>query len=271
MKVVLRVILTVLLVILGLEVGIKLTPGLASWTGAVPHSSFLVPHPSFLGPRSPVSPAAQPDWGGGRLSFPVGSATAIIDSVTTASAEDPPKTQAWSGQAGGVVLRQKSGTDYALTLALPTPGQPGRCGLFQLPSSDHFKRELLPAAKDAEAPAPDIPLYPQSSCRMQVGRGTACFVGFYLTPDSVEAVRSFYVRTLSKLGWQRITTGDGRRETGRTGPRSPVSGHSVLETFAKRNEDRTVVVQLRKQDSVTTRIGLVAMMSGGSPDRSERK
>jgi hypothetical protein len=89
---------------------------------------------------------------------------------------------------------------------------------------------------------------------MQVGRGTACFVGFYLTPDSVEAVRSFYVQSLSRLGWQRVTAG-------RTG---------FLETFTKRNENRAVVLQLRKQDSMTTRIGLVATTSG-SPDRSERK
>lgn len=256
MQVLLRVILTVLLVILGLEVGIKLTPGLARFG---------------VGRAAPATRnSLQPDWGGGRLSFPLGSAAGIIDSVTAASAGDPAKTQVWSGQAGGVVLRQKSGNDYALTLALPAPGQPGRCGLFQLPSSDHFKKELLPGAEDAEAPAPDIPLYPQSSCRTQVGRGTACFIGFYLTPDSIEAVRSFYVRALSRLGWQRVA-GDGGRKTGRTGPRSPVSGHSVMETFAKRNEDRTVVVQLKKQNSVTTRIGLVAMTSGGSPDRSERK
>jgi hypothetical protein len=125
--------------------------------------------------------------------------------------------------------------------------------MFELPSSGHFKKELLPGAADAEAPAADIPLYPRSSCRTQVGRGTACFVGFYLTPDSVEAVRSFYVRTLSRLGWERVAA----------------DRPGLLETFAKPNEDRTVVVQLRKQDSVTTRIGLVAMASG-SP-RNERK
>jgi hypothetical protein len=146
-----------------------------------------------------------------------------------------------------------SGSDYALTLALPSPGQPGRSGLFELPSSGHFKKELLPGAADAEAPAADIPLYPRSSCRIQVGRGTACFVGFYTTPDSLEAVRSFYVRTLSRLGWERVTEDGGRKTE---------DGRRVLETFAKSNEDRTVVVQLRKQDSVTTRIGLVAMTSG---------
>jgi hypothetical protein len=143
--------------------------------------------------------------------------------------------------------------DYALTLALPFRGQPGRSGLFELPSSGHFKKELLPGAGEAEAPAADIPLYPRSSCRTQVGRGTACFVGFYLTPDSVEAVRSFYVRTLSRLGWERVT-GDGGRKT--------EDGGREMETFTKPGEDRTVVVQLRKQDSVTTRIGLVAMSSG---------
>ena len=136
-------------------------------------------------------------------------------------------------------------------MALPSQGEPGRSGLFELPSSEHFKKELFPGTGDAEAPAADIPIYPQSSCRMQVGRGTACFVGFYLTPDSVEAVRSFYVRALSRLGWERA---DGSQLT--------ADGSRLLETFAKGNEDRTVVVQLRKQDSVTTRIGLVAMGSG---------
>lgn len=249
MKVLLRVVLTLLLIVLGLEVGIKLTPRLASWTGDGRRETVS-------GRRSPVSPAraAQPDWGGGHLSFPASSAAGIIDSVRTASAEGPLKTQAWSGPAGGVVLRQKSGADYALTLASSAPGQPGRTALFELPSSGHFRKELLPGDGDAEAPAADIPLYPQSSCRTQVGRGTACFVGFYLTPDSVEAVRSFYVRVLSQLGWQRVNAG-------RPG---------LVETFAKGNEDRTVVVQLRRQDPATTRIGLVAMTSG-SPDRSERK
>jgi hypothetical protein len=36
----------------------------------------------------------------------------------------------------------------------------------------------------------------------------------------------------------------------------------VLETFTKRNQDRSVVVQLREQDSMTTRIGLVATSEG---------
>ena len=264
MKVLLRVVLIVLVAVVGLEIGIKSTPRLASWTGGGRRATIP-------GIQSPVSGTVQPDWGGGRLSFPLGSAAGVVDSVRTASTDDPAKTQVWSGQTGGVVLRQKPGNDYALTLALPSPSRPGRTALFELPSSGHFRKELLPDEGDAEPPAPDIPLYPQSRCRMQVGRGTATFIGFYLTPDSVEAVRSFYVQTLSKLGWQRITTGDGRREMGPTGPLSPVSGHSVLETFRKRNDDRTVVVQLMKQDSATTRIGLVAMTSGDSPDRSERK
>jgi hypothetical protein len=152
------------------------------------------------------------------------------------------------------VIRKKPGRDYALTLALPASGQSGQPGLFELPSSSHFRKQLLPGTGDAEAPAADVPLYPRSSCRIQVGRGTACFTGFYLTSDSVEAVRSFYVRVLSRLGWQRVT----------------VDREGLLETFAKCNEDRTVVVQLRKQDSVTTRIGLVAM-TPEIPDRNERK
>jgi hypothetical protein len=178
----------------------------------------------------------------------------IIDSVRTASGDQSSTPQAHSGPAGGVVLRQKSDSDYAITMVASVPGQPGRSGLIEVPSSDRFRKELLPEAGDAEPPAADIPLYPQSRCRMQVGRGTACFFGFYLTPDSVEAVRSFYVRVLGKLGWQRATAGQ-------PGP---------LETFTKRKDDRAVMVQLRKQDSITTRIGLVATTSG-STSRSERK
>ena len=262
-KVALRVILTVLLVVLGLEVGIKLTPRLASWTGAGRRGTVS-------GLPSPVFSSAQPDWGGGRLAVAARSATGAIDSVKMASGGDPSKTQTYSGSSGGVALRQKSDSDYALTLAMSSPDRPGRTAVFELPSTGHFRKELLPEEGDAEAPAADIPLYPQSRCRMQVGSGTATFIGFYLTPDSVETVRSFYVQALGKLGWQRIATGDGRRETGRTGPRSPVSGQSVLETFTKRNADRAVVLQLTRQDSTTTRIGLVATTSG-SPDRGERK
>jgi len=151
------------------------------------------------------------------------------------------------------MLRQESDADYALTLAVPFAGQPGRCGLFELPSSRSFRKQILPGPGEAEAPAADIPLYPRSDCRTQVGRGTACFVGFYLTSDSVEAVRSFYVQAMGRLGWRRVT--------GRSGP---------METFAKQNEGRAVLLQMREQDSVTTRIGLVAMASGSS-NRSERK
>jgi hypothetical protein len=182
------------------------------------------------------------------------TAAGVIDSVKMASGGDRSKTQTFSGSSGGVLLQQKSDSDYALTMALSSPGNPGRTALFELPSTDHFRKELLPEEGDAEAPAADIPLYPQSSCRMQVGRGTATFIGFYLTPDSVEAVRSFYVQALSKLGWQRVAA----------------DGAGAVETFTKRNADRAVVLQLRRQDSMTTRIGLVATASG-SPDRSERK
>jgi hypothetical protein len=196
----------------------------------------------------------QPDWGGGELSLAAGSVAGILDSVRTSSGKDSAGTQTYAGRSGGAVLREKSGGDHALTLALTSPGQPGRVGVFELPSTRHFQKQLLPGTGDAEAPANDVPLYPRSSCRMQVGRGTACFVGFYLTPDSVEAVRSFYVRALSRLGWQRVTT----------------DRQGLLETFAKNGEDRTVVVQLRKEDSAMTRIGLVATTAGRS-DRSMKE
>ena len=245
-KVLLRVVLTVLLVYVAVRAGITFAPRLAQFgagRGKLPSSL------SAAGGR-----VAQPDWGDGRLSVSDRSVASVVDSVRAAAGGDSSRARAYSGPAGGVVLRQKSDSDYAITLAMPSPGRPGRTALFELPSSGHFRKELLPGDGDAEPPAADIPLYPQSRCRMQVGRGTACFVGFYLTPDSVEAVRSFYVQTLGKLGWQRVAVG-------RPG---------FLETFTKRNQDRSVVVQLRKQDSATTRIGLVATASG-SIDPSERK
>ncbi len=243
----LRIVLTVLLVILAVEVGIKLTPSLASWTGRGGRGTAS-------GLQSPVSSGAQPDWGGGRMSFSDRSAVGVIDSAKTASRGDRSSPETFSGSASGVLLRQKSDSDYALTMAMRAAGGSGRTVLFDMPSSGRFRKEMLPGDGDAEPPAPDIPLYPRSRCRMQVGRGTVCFVGFYLTPDSVEAVRSFYVQTLGKLGWQRVA----------------VDRPGFLETFTKRNQDRSVVVQLRKQDSMTTRIGLVATASG-SIDPSERK
>jgi hypothetical protein len=245
LRVVLRVVLILLVAVVAVEVGVKFAPRLAR-LGAGNGAARLM--------SAGGGGAAQPDWGGGRLSFASHSPAGAIDSVKTASGGEPSKTQTYSGSAVGVAVSKKSDSDYAITLALPSPRHPGRTALFDVPSSNHFQKELLPEAGDAEPPAADIPLYPQSSCRLQVGSGTACFVGFYLTPDSVEAVRSFYVRALARLGWQRVAAG------------SP----GFLETFLKRNEDRSVLLQLRRQDSTTTRIGLVATTSGG-PGRSERR
>jgi len=242
----LRVVLTLLLVFVAVRVVIMLSPSLARFGAG--HATTT----SALGVAG--AGAAQPDWGGGRLSVSDRSVASIVDSARRASLGDRSRTLVYGGPGVGVVLRQKPGDDYSVTMAVPSPGQPSRTALFEMPSSDHFRKELLPKEGDVETPAKDIPLYPQSRCRMQVGRGTAYFVGFYTTPDGVEAVRSFYVQALGKLGWQRIAAG-------RPG---------LLETFAKRNEGRAVLLQLREQDSVTTRIGLVAMTSG-RPDRSERK
>jgi hypothetical protein len=247
MSVVARGFLILVVAFLVVRVGVALTARL-------PHSSSLVHHSSF-----PVAPS--PDWGGGNLSFPSGSAADIVDSVRTASdittgAGTHPRSLAYSGQGVGVVLRPTGAghKDYAVTLALPSSREPGRTGLLELPSSDHFRRELFPDSGDAQAPAADIPLYPGSSCRTQVGQGSDYFVGFYLTPDGIEAVRAFYVRALGRLGWQR----------------TPSAPPGFLETFAKPAEGRMVIVQLREQDSATTRIGLVAMTQT-SPNRNERK
>jgi hypothetical protein len=245
-KVLLRVVLILLLVFVGVKVGLMFAPRLArlgTGSGTLPGSLSA----AEVG-------TAQPDWGGGRLSFRDRSVASVVDSVKTGAGADSSTTRAYASPTGGVVLRQTPDSDYAVTLAMPSRRLPGRTALFDVPSSGRFRKELLPRDGDAEPPAADIPLYPQSHCRMQVGRGTACFVGFYLTTDSVEAVRSFYVRTLGRLGWQRVAAG-------RPG---------ALETFTKRNQDRSVVVQLRKQDSMTTRIGLVATASGRI-DHSERK
>ena len=218
--------------ILGMvALGVVLAPRLAAVTRSFGSSSRMARRPPH------------PDWGGGRLSFPDGSPAEVMDSLQAAGQGRPGKTQVYSGQGTGVALARKSKSDYALTLALPSKTEPGRTGLFELASSERFRQQLFPQTADVKPPASDIPIYPKSDCRMQVGHGTDCFVGFYLTPDDPEAVREFYIRTLGRLGWQRVPT----REVKPT------------EAFAKPKEDRTVIVQLRKQDSTTTRIGLVAM------------
>jgi hypothetical protein len=245
LNIVLRVVLIALLVIVVVEVGVKFAPRLAR-LGSGPRA--------LPGTLSAVEKGAlQPDWGGGRVSFEIRPASDLIDSAKSAAKGDPSRTLTFTGRKGGVMLQQKSGSDYAVTMAMASPRQAGRTALFEVPSTGRFRKELLPGDGEAEPPAADIPLYPQSRCRMQVGRGTACFIGFYLTSDSVEAVRSFYAGALSRFGWQRVVVD----------PPGPV------ETFTKRNSDRAVVLQLRRQDSTTTRIGLVAMASG-SPDPRNR-
>jgi hypothetical protein len=242
LRIILRVVLILLVAAVAVEVGVTFAPRLAR----------LGPSPRLMTAAGPG--ARQPDWGGGHLSFASHSPSGIIDSVKMASKGDRSRTQTFSGRRGGVLVQKKSDSDYALSIAVATPGNPGRTAVFEVPSSGHFRKELLPEDGDAEPPAADIPIYPQSRCRMQVGRGTATFIGFYLTSDSVEAVRSFYIRALGKLGWQRVVT----------------ANPGFLETFTKHSEDRSVVVQMRKQDSATTRIGLVATSSGRSYG-SERK
>ncbi|HTW91554.1 MAG TPA: hypothetical protein VMH22_07570 [bacterium] len=240
MKTLLRVFLTMLLVVLGFGVCLMFAPRLAqfeAWEGRRMAAS---------GSRAPTNGGAQPDWGGGHLSAD-SSKLAALGKLSPA----------------GVDLRQKPDKDYDLKLALPSSGESGSGGVFEVPSCNQFRKQLFPGAGDAEAPAVDIPLYPQSSCRMQVGQGTACFIGFYLTPDSIEAVRSYYVLCLKQLGWRRVTAGEPEVTAG-TRP------DSVLETFEKPDENRTVIVQLLKQDSRTTRIGLVAMNSCSS-DRNARE
>jgi hypothetical protein len=248
LKVLLRVVLTLLLVLVAVRVGIMAAPRLAQ--AGVRQTGPGMPSPLKAGEAG----AMQPDWGGGRLSFSAATPSEVIDSVSRATREQSPEARSFSGAKGGVVVTQKPGGDYALTMAVPSPNRADRSAVVEVPSSRSFRRQLFPGPEDAEAPAPDIPIYPQSNCQTQVGHGTACFVGFYLTPDSIEAVRSFYVKALGRLGWERVTAG----------------GPGLLETFNKRNENRMVVVQLRKQDQTLTRIGVVAMGSG-SPVHSERK
>ncbi len=224
-SVLLRVSLTMLLALTGLVVGILLTPGLARF-GAGPNARAI----------------GQPDWGGGRMSFAHRPATQVIDSLRGVLGTGRSLASAWSNRTTGVVLCRKPDSDFALALVLSTTQVQDRAGLFELPSARQFRDELFPRAGAAQAPAADIPFYPGSDCRLQVGQGTACFVGFYLTPDSPEAVMAFYVRSLERLKWQRA---------------APTAAH--VEAFAKPNDERTLVVQIRKQDSATTRIGLVAM------------
>jgi len=242
LRVILRVVLILLVAFVAVEVGVRFAPRFAQ----------LGASPRLL--TAGGAGSVQPDWGGGRLSFAGHTPTGLIDSVKMASKVDQSQTQTFSGRKGGVLVQKKSDSDYAITMAVASPRNPGRTALFEVPSSGHFRKELLPDDRDAEPPAADIPLYPQSHCRMQVGRGTTTFIGFYLTSDSVEAVRSFYVRTLGRLGWQRL----------------PADQPGPIETFTKATKDRSVILQLRRQDSTTTRIGLVAT-SSGRPYGNERK
>jgi len=244
-KILLRVVLTLLLVFVAVRVGFMLAPGLARF-GSRGGTTSRSLSPAGVG-------TLQPDWGGGRLSLRDRPMASVLDSVRRAAGADSAKTRTHASPAGSVLLRQKPDSDYAVTLVMPSSRDPGRSALFELPSASRFRKELLPGEADAEPPAADVPLYPQARCRMQVGRGTSYFVGFYLTSDGVEAVRSFYTSALGRLGWRRV----------------PVSQPGPIETFTKPGKDRSVILQLRRQDSTTTRIGLVA--TSGSPERIERK
>ncbi|MEO0108891.1 MAG: hypothetical protein ABIK62_06970 [candidate division WOR-3 bacterium] len=163
-----------------------------------------------------------PDWGGGQESR-----------IVNRGGKNP------------TVIRNDQADDYALTL--PLPAEQGQSRQFELPSTRHFREQLLPNAEDVKSPASDIPLYPAAKCRIQVGQGTSCFTGFYLTSDAIETVRSFYLRALGRLGWRRVTTGP----------------HGPTETLVKPDGSRSLVLQLRRQDSTTTRIGLVALRDLG--------
>lgn len=227
--------LTIALLFVVVWAGIALAPALARLTAA----------PSLL-PHRASARTTTPDWGGGHLS--------LISRPTEQHPDSAAAARRRSLPAGGVSVRRLRDGDHSLAMALPagcpatgTDG-PSLTALFELPSSRRFRTQLLPGSRDAAAPAPDIPLYPGAVCRTQVGHGTACFIGFYLAPDSIAAVRSFYLRTLGRSGWRRVGTDDS----------------GAVMTFARPAEDRTVAVQLRRQGPATTRIGVVALNSNDS-------
>jgi hypothetical protein len=237
-------VLIALVAVLGLELGSRLGPGASDAQVKGQDAGCRM-----RDAESRSKKARQPDWGGGRLV--TGGKRRPAGGVELRRIGTPPEI-AGRGQSPALEAPQPgtvpaisvmSQQDYSLSLAVSGTSEPGRAGLFEVASTARFRKELLPGTQEADAPAEDIPLYPGAGCRTQVGRGTACFVGFYLTPDSVEAVRSFYVQSLGRLGWDRMTPGS----------------RGVVETFAKPEQARTVVVQLRRQDQCLTRIGLVAM------------
>jgi hypothetical protein len=260
--VVLIVMLAVAVLGIGVAISPILAPGRQNRQGLSSSSDLRFRQSGNTGTEKDL-----PDFGGGTMSFGNRSAEEIIDSAKKAYGDDSLAVQTYAGKGFGVAVRrvtgdtghtagdrgQASDSDYAVTLAFPARSESGATGLFELPSSAQFRKQLFPRTGDVEPPAPDIPLYPGSACVSQFGLGTATFIGFYLTAGSADSVRSFYGRTLGRLGWQRV----------------PARSSGVLETFVKSNEDRTLLVQLRDDDSSRTRIGLVAMgpASQGSKER----
>ena len=191
----------------------------------------------------PIAPA----WGGAGLVNAEKSPAALIDSFKRSFGSDSGRVNAYTGSGFGIAFVRNPDSTQGLALALSAGGQAGRSLLLTMPDARQFGKQLFPDSTTTQQPCGDVPLYPGSACRMQIGAGGPNFIGFYLTPDSIEQVRRYYAQEMARRGWRRATR----------------PGLVNLEAFVKDDEQRSVLVNLRiEDDSSATRVGLVVSGPG---------
>jgi hypothetical protein len=210
--------------------------------------------PAALPYGMPVPDTVSTKWGGGRLAMVDQTPAAATESLRRVLGGDSAGVRSYARGDFGVALAQRSDSDYHFALAMPAPGKTHRTMILDMARASQFRRQLLPDSSVVDTPCPDVPLYPGAECRMQVGRSSPSFIGFYLTRDSIEAVRTYYIRELGRRGWRRMV------------PKQP----GALEVFAKEKESRSVLVNLRRQDDSLTRIGLTVTSPAQTSELSRR-
>jgi hypothetical protein len=165
-----------------------------------------------------------------------------MDSVKASLMPGAGRTVALTREGMGIAIVQKPDSDYRFTMVFGGRNKTGPTAVFDMPAASDFRRQLFPDSGNTEVPDSDVPLYPGAECRAQFGLHTSTFIGFYLTPDSIAAVRAWYVRELQRRGWHRARQ---ERETN-------------IEAFVKDRDRRSAIVNLRVDEGTAkTRIGLV--------------